>query len=329
MYDTLCDIYETFFFLFFVYFCGCFCYYVFIDYLVKRDKEMIPSKRLQSNLRNLYDLIQEHFEKKVLVKTNPSSYSYYYQSKGVSSDQIFIFYAKNKELRSYTPLNEMPSFAIVFDYIGKEEENYSAMISFKVPNPKYKPNLKNKKEEQFIYTQSKIYDIESFRKILNELNKRLKLLNESKEDNYEKIMSVVYSSFFESTLNIDEEVEKLHEQIKIAAKNQKSIVNKFERDFKKDTENFNSAKLKFEEDINNTPEQIRILELEKELASLKVSLSKKKESLSLKHDIDNLKKSMNKSKSNLDNAKIKYANIVADEKKKVPLLIARHVNIKI
>lgn len=290
---------------------------------------MIPSKRLQSNLRNLYDLIKEHFNKNVLVKTNPSSYSYYHRSKGVNSDQIFIFYAINKDLRSYTPLNEMPSFAIVFDYIGKEEENYSAMISFKVPNPKYKPNLKNNKEEQFVYTQSKIYDIESFRKLLNELNKNLKLLKESKEDNYEKIMSVVYSLFFESTLNIDEEVEKLHNQIKSAAKSQKSIVDKFERNFKKDTEIFNSAKLKLEEDINNTPEQIRILELEKELASLKASLSKKKELLSLKYNIDNLKKSMNQSKRNLDSAKIKYSNIVADEKKKVPLLIARHVHVKI
>lgn len=302
--------------------------------------KMIPSKRLKSNLqtlkKNLHRVFSDDIIHKTLPKSNPYGgvFDYGIDSKCVSSDQMFIFTPKNNSSSKESQF----SFAIVFDYIGKEEEEMTAMVNIK---PYVKLNLwddnlskiKNDLNQKIV--SSKIMTINDFREKLNLLNKMTNGFSESSSSNDELLkqtINLVKEIFLINNEETEKEIEeyvassqkKANEQIIIY--DEKLLQTK--KEFDSSTRKLNLAKGKVNKSIINSEEYIELKKLEDRKKFLEKEIEKKTNELNIKYKIKELEDEENQKKYEYSKDLKNKQSFINKFLIKLPVYIANRIKFK-
>lgn len=173
--------------------------------LVKKEKYMIPTKKLKTNLKELKDNLSKIYKHISLNKCEEKRVKYHdfkdgiktKQKKGVKSDIVFIYAPKNKE-------DNFTNFSFEFDYKDKLESEQLITVCLKPLH------LKAKKEETDLEKIvrlrmnkkiiSKTFKIEEMKKLINEFNKELVKETELTE---QKVLGILNKIFFLGRIDIN------------------------------------------------------------------------------------------------------------------------------
>lgn len=267
---------------------------------------MIPSKKLSNNLKILKENLKAIYEHQTLNKAksrfNPYGGSGFGgSSKGVESDQLLIFSPKIKG-------EEYTTFAIVFDYNNKPEEEHTVQLSIKPNNRRVKYFESEEDKEKRHKANEKIessilYSVQEFRELINKINKRLSdiKINSPKDMNEETVLELVSEIFLNKKVDLKEEIEKTNKEInkflKSKIKKQEELSEKIEE---KESE-LKKVESTIQGSLKRSKEYKELMILEKRQKELKEILKRKESKYKkdkgveeLKQEIKNLKENTNK-----------------------------------
>jgi len=162
---------------------------------------MTPMKKLKGQFSELNEFLSPFFSQFILNESRPKEIPYPFQrshhqnsvSKGVKEDH----------LRIYKDLNSDSSIAFIFDYKGKDEEDWRFYTSIKATN----------NNDSIIYSQPLNYN--QFKKELNSFLSDLREEYRSKKNkiNNEFIFNKICSIFIKESLDFKLEQEKAEKKI--------------------------------------------------------------------------------------------------------------------
>lgn len=255
---------------------------------------MIPSKKLSNNLRILKENLKNIYEHKTLNKAR-SKYNPYggngfgSSSKGVESDQLLIFSPKTKG-KEYT------TFAIVFDYSNKPEEDHTIQLSIKPNNRTNKYYESQEDKEERHKTNKKIessvlFSVAEFRELINKMNKKINeiKINSPKDINEETILELVSEVFLNKKINLKEEVDKANKEIDIFLKDKIKKQEKLEEEIEEKENELKKVESNIQGSLKRTKEYIELMKLEKRQKELKEALKKKEKQYKENKGVQNLK----------------------------------------
>lgn len=240
---------------------------------------------------------------------NRISDSYKTVKKSVSSDHIKVFKNMDTDV----------SFAFAFDFKDKIEDDWTITVSLKIT------------ENNDSIISSPAFQLEEFRTLINRLNKQFHTIDNSKEKNVnlssDVILNLVSETFFDQSINLNNEIEKAESNIDKALEETKSL-------FEDKTVELNNAELELKNTryqinkiLESSPDYKKMKKLEKELAILKDSVNSQKNQLEKSFNIDLKLDNIKSIKDKLSYLRSKAQHIVADFKKSIPKTVSNKLKI--
>lgn len=256
---------------------------------------MIPSKKLSNNLRMLKENLKGIYEHTTLNKAR-SKYNPYGgdgfggSSKGVESDQLLIFSPKLKG-------EEYTTFAIVFDYSNKPEEEHTIQLSIK-PNNRAKKYYESQEEKEKRHETNKkiessvLYSVQEFRELINKINKKINeiKINSPKDMNEEAVLELVSEIFLNKKINLKEEVDKANKEINNFLKSKVKKQEKLQEKIEEKESELKKVESTIQGSLKRTKEYIELMKLEKRQKELKEILKKKEKEYRENKGVKNLQK---------------------------------------
>lgn len=191
---------------------------------------------------------------------------------------------------------EYTTFAIVFDYSNKPEEDHTIQLSIKPNNrtnkyyesqeDKEKRHKKNKKIESSV-----LFSVAEFRQLINKMNKKINeiKINSPKDINEETILELVSEVFLNKKINLKEEIGKANKEINNFLKDKVKKQEKLEEEIEKKENELKKVESNIQGSLKRTKEYIELMKLEKRQKELKELLNKKEKQYKENKGVENLK----------------------------------------
>lgn len=243
---------------------------------------MTPMKKMKHNIANLNEIIKEEFsvnELQAREQRTENDYNYEtpYVVKEIVSDFMYIYNNVDFETN-----NSNKSFAIVYDYIDKPEEEHTIQLSI----------LKNKEER----LQSPFFSVKDFSTKMKELNRQLK--GHKKENPNSKITKLLFQNleaiFLTENYDLDNEVQMTQNKIEsfLNQKKEELGVSDLEIELKEKQDYLEKHEKLIKDTIENSEDYKEMLALEEKLLKLKEKISTDTATLEDDYFIPNTKKSI-------------------------------------
>ena len=235
-------------------------------------KKITPMKKLAPILDDIKLQLQNSFDiitlNKSKPKYNPIEFQY---SKGVESDFIIIF--------SYKPLKKLKdnlSFAFSFDYQERDENNEVIQVT-----------IKYGKEKKDIFSSPEL-DFLTFKNQLKILNKELKTMNDTNV--HMVVIEKIKTIFNIHTETHDKQLMDFWKNLQneLSLKRKELGLEELEKNLDISKNEYLSCLKKIAQEIEQSEEQKKVKELEKELLIAQKNLELFKQKIEKKYNKENI-----------------------------------------